>query len=382
MALIERTKNVLMVIVGQSNETKDQPSVARPILETTALTSPARTKYTIGAGHTFTLNSAVRFAKEGTATTNDKTLYAFDTDSITVLDADVNPSTYGVDGAFVYDNEGSQHSVIGCPNNGTGMWTHLTEELWENKKEWVQVVDTFAVGGSSFITDWCGFTGSGDSGSVLSSTDGGFDPNDYLSDIVADLATWSNSFDECVVIIQHGQADANRPSSTYTSTGATTSSKQSEYYTTALTNIVNYVKAQLNPTTIYMGSSQVGGVGASTQDATGFAEVIVPSMRSVIASESLIEGAMLSEALGTGSQHNFTDAHLNTLGQIQAGRVWAELIALPESTSTPTGNSGSGVTTEYTNSTNLPTGRDFGTKRYQDDGDIIPNYIHTDFPDR
>ena len=44
--------------------------------------------------------------------------------------------------------------------------------------------------------------------------------------------------------------------------------------------------------------------------------------------------------------------------------------------------SGSGVTAEYANSTNLPTGRDFGTKRYQDDGDIIPNYIHTDFPNR
>jgi hypothetical protein len=42
----------------------------------------------------------------------------------------------------------------------------------------------------------------------------------------------------------------------------------------------------------------------------------------------------------------------------------------------------SGVSQEYLNSTNLPTGRDFGTKRYQADGDIIPNYIHTDFPNR
>ena len=46
------------------------------------------------------------------------------------------------------------------------------------------------------------------------------------------------------------------------------------------------------------------------------------------------------------------------------------------------GSDGSGITAEYTNSTNLPTGRDFGTKRYQNDGDIIPNYIHTDFPNR
>lgn len=48
----------------------------------------------------------------------------------------------------------------------------------------------------------------------------------------------------------------------------------------------------------------------------------------------------------------------------------------PEAGSSTTG----GVTQEYLNSTNLPEGRDFGTKRYQDDGDIIGNYIHTDFP--
>lgn len=45
-----------------------------------------------------------------------------------------------------------------------------------------------------------------------------------------------------------------------------------------------------------------------------------------------------------------------------------------------TGATTGGVTQEYLNSTNLPAGRDFGTKRYQDDGDIIGNYIHTDFP--
>ena len=45
-------------------------------------------------------------------------------------------------------------------------------------------------------------------------------------------------------------------------------------------------------------------------------------------------------------------------------------------------SSDSGVSQEYLNSTNLPEGRDFGTKRYQDDGDIIGNYIHTDFPNR
>ena len=43
---------------------------------------------------------------------------------------------------------------------------------------------------------------------------------------------------------------------------------------------------------------------------------------------------------------------------------------------------GGGVSQEFLNSTNLPEGRDFGTKRYQDDGDIIGNYIHTDFPNR
>ena len=40
-----------------------------------------------------------------------------------------------------------------------------------------------------------------------------------------------------------------------------------------------------------------------------------------------------------------------------------------------------GVTQEFLNSEVCPVGRDWGTKRYQADGDIIPNYIHTDFPD-
>lgn len=41
----------------------------------------------------------------------------------------------------------------------------------------------------------------------------------------------------------------------------------------------------------------------------------------------------------------------------------------------------SGVTQEFLNAENCPIGKDWGTKRYQNDGDIIPNYIHTDFPD-
>ena len=65
----------------------------------------------------------------------------------------------------------------------------------------------------------------------------------------------------------------------------------------------------------------------------------------------------------------------------------AEIQAMMASYAPATGGSngtvtGTGVTEEYLNSTNLPAGRDFGTKRYQDDGEIIGNYIHTDFPNR
>ncbi len=55
--------------------------------------------------------------------------------------------------------------------------------------------------------------------------------------------------------------------------------------------------------------------------------------------------------------------------------MYAGFEAAPTSSGT-----GSAPSQEYINSTNLPAGRDFGTKRYQDDGDIIGNYIHTDFP--
>ena len=74
MALIERSKNTLMIVVGQSNETREQPSVARPVLDQTALTSPARTQYTVGADHGINLNSSVRFGKPGESTTGDLTI--------------------------------------------------------------------------------------------------------------------------------------------------------------------------------------------------------------------------------------------------------------------------------------------------------------------
>ena len=338
MALIERSKNTLMIVVGQSNETREQPSVARPVLDQTALTSPARTQYTVGADHGINLNSSVRFGKPGESTTGDLTITDFDTDSITLLDADVDPATYDNTGSYVYDNAKVQTSSIGCPNSGTGMWSYFSEQMWLNKNEWLQTVDNFARGGTSFITDWCGTTGSGDSRTVLGSGDGGFDPNNYLADVVADLGTWANSFDECIVAIQHGQDDASK-SVSYTSTGATTDAIQLGYYTTALNNIVDYINANLSPTKIYMGSSQSGGVGATNQDAAGFAAVIVPAMRSSITSKGLIEGPMLSELLGSGSLHNYTDAHLNVDGQRQAGREWAGRFALSSgdsSITTPT----------------------------------------------
>ncbi len=377
MSMIGRTKNTLMVIVGQSNETKGQPSPARPILYTESLTSPDRTRLFVGQFHSFTLKSQLRAAKVGSATDNSVTITGVDTESVTVLNSSLNTSTFTSAGAYIYDNDVVQTSDIGCPNSGTGMWTHLTTAMWEQENKWVQTVDCFSQGGSSFITQWCGTTGSGDASVVLSQGDSGFDPNNYLSDMSADLSTWSNSFDECLVIIQHGQADADYGVS-YNSTNATTDASQRDLYTNALTNMVQYLKSTLNPTRILMGSSHAGGVGASTQDSNGFANVIVPAMRDVIASESIDTGVMLSEELGLGTLHNLGDAHLNTEGQIQAGRLWVQHLAkLPPRIEVIVG---SYISPAYSDSDNLPEGRDWGTKRYTDNGEIIPNYIHTNFP--
>ena len=74
-------------------------------------------------------------------------------------------------------------------------------------------------------------------------------------------------------------------------------------------------------------------------------------------------------------------AALNNAGVIESV-TFADLMADTPVDSTPTPSTVGGVTQEFLNSTNIPEGKDWGTKRYQNDGDIIPNYIHTDFPNR
>ncbi len=342
MPLQTRASNKLIIIVGQSNETKEQPSVGRPVLAKESLTSPARTRFFIGGGHPINTKSAVCFAKLNQTAATGLTAYSYDEESITMLDSDLNTSLYDIDGSYVYNNESIATSAIGCPNSGTGMWTHLTEEFWENRNEWVQVVDGYSVGGTSFITEWCGSTGTGDSTVVLSPSDGGFDPNNYLSRIVDDLGSWSNSFDECLIIIQHGQADARAGSVVYDSTGATNASTQLGLYTDALNNIVDYLTTNIVPTKIYVGSSNAAGVGSVVPDTLGFAEVIVPAMQSVIIGKSLETGVMLSEEFADGSLHNYTDDHLNMRGQEAAGRLWASLLTAPDSS----GGGGSSIIAE------------------------------------
>jgi len=103
----------------------------------------------------------------------------------------------------------------------------------------------------------------------------------------------------------------------------------------------------------------------------------------------LIEGAGLASAnvnaVGASAASTLQEFfYTNTGGSVTANT--ATFLIFNDGAEPLTGgipaNIGTGVTEEYNSSTNLPSGRDFGTKRYQDDGDIIPNYIHTDFPDR
>ena len=78
------------------------------------------------------------------------------------------------------------------------------------------------------------------------------------------------------------------------------------------------------------------------------------------------------------------DLHVNKAGTKLLGETWGAAVVsgVTEYVSEGSTTTSGGVSQEFINSTNLPEGRDWGTKRYQDDGDIIGNYIHTDFPNR
>ena len=94
--------------------------------------------------------------------------------------------------------------------------------------------------------------------------------------------------------------------------------------------------------------------------------------------------AARNTTLGTPSMNFSTPQLALSIEQAEEALVQAQADLAEAIANAGSGGSSTdtGVTQEYINSTNLPSGRDFGTKRYQDDGDIIPNYIHTDFPNR
>lgn len=341
MTLETRSENILIVVIGQSNESRMQPEMGRPILASAA-GSTGQSVYTIGAGHGFNTTSTVSLIKPSGLNSfiQDQPVIAYTTDSITVADTTSPPLNHTLFNASGGTVQGDMiaHSTIGCPNSGTGMWTYLSEQMWINNKQWVQTVDCFGVGGTSFITDWCGSTGSADSRTVLASGDAGFDPNSYLTNLKNNLESWANSFDRCIVVIQHGQADAEFNSGAYTSTSATTGTIQQGYYKQAVRNIHDWAVANIAPDQVYIGSSQVGGTGAATDDQAGFTAVIEPAMEAVVSETSAFQGPMLSTLLLQGTQHNYRDGHLNEYGQIECGRLWADVLAPGSGAGTPRAN--------------------------------------------
>jgi hypothetical protein len=349
MALETRSENILLIVIGQSNESREQPQMGRPILASAA-GSAGQSVYTIGAGHGFNTTSEVSLVKPSGLNSfiKDQPVIAYTTDSITVADTTnppLNHTLFNANGGMV-QGDMIAHSTIGCPNSGTGMWTYLSEQMWINNKQWVQTVDSFGIGGTSFITDWCGSTGSADSRTVLASGDAGFDPNSYLTNLKNNLESWANSFDRCIVVIQHGQADAEFNSGVYTSTSATTGAIQKGYYKQAVRNIYDWAVANIAPDQVYIGSSQVGGTGSATDDQAGFTAVIEPAMEAVVSETSALQGPMLSTLLLQGTQHNYRDGHLNEYGQIECGRLWADVLAPGSGAGTPRANVYIPLTTE------------------------------------
>jgi hypothetical protein len=332
---VARKKNILLAIVGQSNEGIYFANRARPILATSS--AAGSTTFTIGASHGLSATDTLTVSKSGETSATTVPIQSFDTDSVTVLDADITAGTYDEDGGYLYSQAGIGNSAIGCPNRGTAMWTHLAEQLWKSKQYWTHTLDRFAIGGSSFITDWCGTSGSGDSRTVFSDADVGFDPNNYLANLKADIENWSAAgFDELWVIVQHGQADAVF-SGTFVSTGATTDAIQKAYYQSAVENIIDYLKTEVTPNKIYVASSNAKALGASgNDDSTQFANVIVPGLKDAAAAQGALIGPMLSELLEDAASHNLLDSHLNEDGQRQAGEAWADSLQLFSGSSSST----------------------------------------------
>lgn len=318
-----RTKNILVAVIGQSNEADTFAGNGRPIVEV-SIPSAGSTEYQLGYRHNYLDGELVTIDQDGLTSSVDVPIESITATSITVLDANLS-DTYTAVGGFVKVSEVMNQSVIGCPNKGSGQWTFLAEQEWRSRKNWVTTVDMYAQPASSFIEDWCGVTNKGDAATVLAEGDGGFDPNGYLASAKAEFENWAAAgFDEIHFIYQHGQADIVTTGiigsgGSFNSSGATTTAIQRGYYEEALTNMLDYFSSVL-PTKIYMGSSN--GSGTSTL----WNEVIVEGMRNVIAQEGLIEGAMLSETLSLRANTNEGDpVHLNEDGQRQAGEIWGDV---------------------------------------------------------
>lgn len=92
------------------------------------------------------------------------------------------------------------------PNGGSegSMWPMFVDHFARDNV--AVTVHNTAVGATGIVKEWCGDSVGDGSGVPFDSADGGFDPNSYFADALAEID--SGTFDEAWVTIAFGQADA------------------------------------------------------------------------------------------------------------------------------------------------------------------------------
>ncbi len=165
-----------------------------------------------------------------------------------------------------------------------------------------------AVGGTGVVMEWCGDTSGVGTGTPYDMNDGGFDPNGYFADALAEAT--AGTFDEVIVVISFGQRDS-------------VLNVSAANFQLGLENAVNYflsngVKVALGFSCFKTGADSWyqnnGNVGYQAALAT-FAN-----------NSNVIEGANLYEGIGTGVELPDGD-HMASRGYEIAGQLWSNALS-------------------------------------------------------
>jgi len=223
--------------------------------------------------------------------------------------------------SYVADTGAETNSFYGCPctdpispngiddspgnGNWGSWWPRAAEKWWVNQNVWIRIRNT-AVGATSIVEHWCGDPSGVGTGVPYSSADGGFDPNSYLADALAELSP--SGYDEKWVFISIGQRDAANNASLAN-------------FQLGLENTVNYfldngIKVALGFTCYQPGN------------ATWFANNGDPGWAAALATFSgnanVIAGANLYRTLNT-NVGLYDGSHMTESSYDQAGDAWAAI---------------------------------------------------------